>query len=76
MNPHRKFHLVFSIAMAAIMVFVMTFVITLANVGWVVNFTGLWLRAFTVAYVVAAPLIFFFAPVARKLTGRLLGVPA
>jgi len=76
MNPHKKFHLVFSVVMAAIMVFIMTFVITLANVGWVENFSSLWLHAFAVAYVVAAPLIFFLAPVARKLTGRLLDMPA
>jgi hypothetical protein len=76
MNPQKKFHLVFSIVMAAIMVFIMTFIITLANVGWVDGFVHLWLKAFAIAYVVAVPIIFFFAPVARKLTGRILGMPA
>ncbi|MDD2684978.1 MAG: DUF2798 domain-containing protein [Gallionella sp.] len=76
MNPQKKFHLVFSIIMAAMMVFIMTFVITLTNVGWVPNFISLWLHAFSVAYVVAVPIIFFLAPVARKLTGRMLGVTA
>lgn len=76
MNPQKKFHLVFSIVMAAIMVFIMTFIITLANVGWVEGFVLLWLKAFAIAYVVAVPIIFFLAPVARKLTGKILGMPA
>ncbi len=76
MNSQKKFHLVFSIVMAAIMVFIMTFIITLANVGWVDGFVRLWLKAFAIAYVVAVPIIFFFAPVARKITGRILGMPA
>jgi hypothetical protein len=74
MNPQKKFHLVFSIIMAAMMVCIMTFVITLTNVGWVPNFISLWLHAFSIAYVVAVPIIFFLAPVARKLTGHMLGV--
>lgn len=76
MNPHKKFHLVFSIVMAAFMVFIMTFIITLANVGWIDGFASLWLKAFAIAYVVAVPVIFFLAPLARKLTGRILGMPA
>jgi hypothetical protein len=76
MNPQKKFHLVFSIVMAAIMVFIMTFIITLTNVGWLDGFVHLWLRAFTIAYAVAVPIIFFLAPVARKLTGKILGMPA
>ena len=76
MNPQKKFHLVFSIVMAAVMAFIMTFIITLANGGWVEGFTHLWLKAFAIAYVVAVPIIFVLAPVARKLTGRILGMPA
>ncbi|MDO8989700.1 MAG: DUF2798 domain-containing protein [Sideroxyarcus sp.] len=76
MNPQKKFHLVFSLVMAAIMVFIVTFIITLVNVGWVEGFASLWLRAFSIAYVVAAPIIFFMAPIARKLTGKILGMPA
>ncbi len=57
------------------MVFIMTFVITLVNIGWVDNFLHLWARVFGIAYVVAVPAIFLLAPVARKLTGRLLDMP-
>lgn len=76
MNPQKKFHLVFSIVMGALMISLMTFVITFVNVGMVADFPGRWLRAFLIAYVVGVPVIFFLAPMARKITGRLLGMPA
>jgi hypothetical protein len=74
MNPQKKFHLVFSIVMAAMMVFLMTFVITLVNLGWVEHFFAAWAKSFVVAYLVAVPVIFFIAPVARKITGQILSV--
>lgn len=76
MNPQKKFHLVFSIIMGAMMVFLMTFVITLVNLGWVEHFVAAWMRSFLIAYVVAVPVIYFLAPVARKLTGQVLDVKA
>lgn len=74
MNPQKKFHLVFSFVMGAMMIFIMTFVITLVNVGWNAQFLTLWFKAFAIAYAVGVPVIFFLAPMARKVTGRLLGV--
>jgi hypothetical protein len=76
MNPQKKFHLVFSAVMGALMISLMTLVITFVNVGLVEDFVGRWLRAFLIAYVVGVPVIFFLAPMARKITGRLLGMPA
>lgn len=75
MNPQKKFHLIFSLMMGAMMVFLMSFVITLFNVGLAPDFLAKWAKAFGVAYLVAVPAIFFIAPVARKLTGRLLEMP-
>jgi hypothetical protein len=60
--------------MGAMMVFIMTFVITAANVGFPPDFTARWARAFALALVVAVPLIYFLAPVARRLTGRMTGI--
>ncbi|HSN79833.1 MAG TPA: DUF2798 domain-containing protein [Rhodoferax sp.] len=74
MHPQKKFHLVFSLIMGAMMIFLMTLVITFVNVGLTKNFFQLWMKAFGIAYVVGVPVIFFLAPVARKLTGRVLGV--
>lgn len=73
--PASRFHLVFSLLMAAIMVFIMTFVITSVNVGWPANFIALWAKAFGVAYLVATPVIYFLAPVARRLTTRFVHPP-
>lgn len=75
MNPQKKFHLVFSLVMGAMMIFVMTFVITLVNVGYSPAFLLIWMKAFAIAYVVGVPVIFFLAPVARKLTAGVLGAP-
>ncbi len=76
MQPQKKFHLLFSFVMGAMMIFLMTFVITTVNVGWGANFLQSWAKAFAVAYVVGVPVIFFLAPVARRITGKLLGMPA
>jgi predicted membrane channel-forming protein YqfA (hemolysin III family) len=73
--PKKRFHLVFSLLMGAMMVFLMTFVITLVNVGWQADFASRWLRAFLVAYGVAVPVIYYLAPVARKLTARFVETP-
>lgn len=75
MHPQKKFHLAFSMIMGLLMISLMTFVITAVNVGFVDDFLFLWSKAFIVAYAVGVPVIFFLAPVARKLTGRLLGMP-
>jgi hypothetical protein len=70
-----RFHLVFSILMAAIMLFPMTFVVTLVNVGRVPDFVAHWMKSFAVAYVVAVPLIYFLAPFVRGLAARLAESP-
>jgi len=74
MQPHMKFHLVFSLVMGAMMVSLMTFVITSVNLGFGPYFLAAWTKAFAIAYVIGVPVIFFLAPLARKLTGGLLGV--
>ncbi len=73
--PKSRFHLVFSLEMAALMVLIMTFVITSVNVGWPANFLLLWAKAFAVAYVVAVPVIYFLAPFARRFTARFVQLP-
>lgn len=74
MAPQKKFHLVFSVVMGAMMISIMTFVITLINVGPGPEFIARWGKAFAIAYCVGVPVIFFLAPVARKITGRMLGM--
>lgn len=74
MASPKKFHLVFSLIMGAMMVFLMTFLITAVNLGFGPDFLAAWAKVFGIAYVIAVPVIFFLAPIARKLTGSLLGV--
>lgn len=76
MAPQKRFHLVFSMIMGLLMISLMTFVITAVNVGFTPGFMARWGKAFAIAYVVGVPVIFFLAPVARRLTGKLLGMPA
>lgn len=64
------FHLVISLIMGALM----TFVITAVNLGFAPNFPSRRGKAFAIAYVVGFPVIFFIAPLARKLTGKLSGI--
>jgi hypothetical protein len=61
--------------MGAMMISLMTFVITAVNVGFGADFLGRWQKAFAIAYVVGVPVIYFLAPVARRLTGRLVEMP-
>jgi len=58
------------------MISIMTFVITLINVGWGPQFIFTWIKAFAIAYIIGVPVIFLLAPVARKITARLLGEAA
>ncbi len=74
MKPHIKFHLVFSIIMGALMISLMTLIITAVNLGVGPGFLAHWTKAFIVAYIIGTPVIFLVAPMARKITGGLLGV--
>jgi low affinity Fe/Cu permease len=74
MHPQKKFHMLFSVVMGAMMISIMTLVITWINVGLGPQFIAAWGKAFAIAYVVGVPVIFFLAPVARKITGRILGM--
>ena len=73
MPSPRKFHLVFSFVMGAMMLFFMTFVITALNLGFGPDFIAAWLRSFAIAYIVGVPTIYILAPIARKLTAKILG---
>lgn len=75
MNPQQKFHLVFSFIMGAMMISLMTFFITAINIGFTPDFPARWGKVFLMAYAIGVPVIFFLAPIARRLTSRLLGMP-
>ncbi|MCC6506702.1 MAG: hypothetical protein BWZ07_01241 [Alphaproteobacteria bacterium ADurb.BinA280] len=75
MTPAQRFQWVFAMLMGTAMVFGVTFAVTAFNTGFDEGFPLRWLRSFLVGWCVAVPMIYFLAPRARKLTGRLLGMP-
>jgi hypothetical protein len=70
-NP--KFQkVVFAFFMALIMSCLMSFVITVFNIGLNNQLVHLWLKAWAFAFFVAFPAITLVAPIANKLTIRLV----
>lgn len=70
-----KFRGVLAAIMAFLMAFVMSAVLTAVNTGVDAGFLGRWLQAFAVAWPIAIAAAFFFAPIARRWTSRLLATP-
>lgn len=73
--PKNRFHLVFSLLIGLMMVTVVTFVITLVNLGWTPDFFSKWGKVFIIAYAIATPIIYFFAPKIRMLTAKFVEMP-
>jgi len=73
--PKNRFHLVFSLLMGLVMVTLMTFVITLVNIGWTPDFFMKWAKVFVIAYAIAVPIIYFFAPKVRMFTAKFVEMP-
>tara|TARA_R110002049_G_scaffold144478_4_gene306749 strand:+ start:1414 stop:1647 length:234 start_codon:yes stop_codon:yes gene_type:complete len=69
-SKHQK--LVFAFFMALIMSCLMSFVITIFNIGLHHDLIHLWLKAWAFAFIVAFPAITLVAPIAQKLTVRLI----
>jgi len=45
----------------------MSFVVTMVNVGWSDQTIAKWLNSFFYAWIVGFPLMYFFAPIFRKI---------
>lgn len=73
--PARHFHLVFSLLMGLVMVTLMSFFITWMNLGFGPEFFSKWGRVFVLAYLLAVPIIYFLAPVVRRLVSRFVELP-
>ncbi len=69
----RKHHkIVFSFFMSLLMSCIMSLVISIFNVGLVSNIVGIWLRAWSFAFVVAFPTIVVVSPLVHKLVSLVL----
>jgi cytochrome c biogenesis protein CcdA len=69
----RFFPIVFAFFLTIMMVFIVTGVGTAMNVGFPPDFFARWMKAWIVAWMVAFPVAIFIAPLARRLTERVLG---
>ena len=49
------------------MILIMSFVVTMVNVGWGDQTISKWLNSFFYAWIVGFPLMYFFAPIFRKI---------
>ena len=67
-----KARFIFPVVMSAMMVFMVTLLVTIINLGLPPDFLRQWVKAFVLAWPVAAATAFFAIPVARRVTGRIV----
>ncbi len=72
MFPAKFQAIIFAFIMSGFMAFLMSGILTFINLGWFDGFIGAWLRAYLYAHACAFPLVFVFAPLSRRITGRLI----
>src|SRR5690242_20328485 len=68
-----KSRLVLAMLMSSVMALMVTLVATMLNLGLRPDFVLLWLKAYAVAWPIAAVTAFFVLPAARRLTERIVG---
>ncbi|MBU3919065.1 MAG: DUF2798 domain-containing protein [Alphaproteobacteria bacterium] len=73
--PVRLFQPLFGLFMAFFMSFLMSGAITALNIGFPPDFSGRWMHAWGIAFVLAYPAILIVAPVARRLALRFAESP-
>ena len=69
-----KVRLVLSIVMTSVMVLMVTLVATWLALGFDPHFLRQWIKAYFVAWPIAAATAFLFMPTAQRITGRIIGV--
>jgi len=65
-------HIIFAFFMALLMSGLMSFVISVFNVGFVNNILTIWLKAWSLSFVVAFPAVIVVSPVVRKLVSLVI----
>lgn len=64
--------LILSLLMSSVMVLMVTLLVTYLNLGLVPGFFTQWVKAYFIAWPVAAGTAFLIMPAARKLTDRIV----
>jgi hypothetical protein len=67
MIPKRFTNLVFSLFMSFIMSGMMSCIVTFINVGAVENFLFIWLKAWSMAFIIAFPILLLLTPMVKRL---------
>jgi hypothetical protein len=67
-----KARLILSLLMSSIMVLMVTLLVTFLNLGFAPDFLTQWVKAFVIAWPVAAGTAFMIMPGARRLTDRII----
>ena len=68
-----KARLILALLMSSVMVLMVTLLVTFLNLGLGSDFFMQWVKAYFIAWPVAAVTAFFVMPPARRLTERLVG---
>ena len=69
-----KGRFIFPVVMTAILVFIVSFLVTLINLGPSPEFVRRWLKAFSLAWPLAAVVAYAAIPIARRLTALIVGL--
>ena len=69
-----KARMILSLLMSSVMVLMVTLIVTLLNLGLAPDFLTQWLKAYLLAWPVAASTAFLIMPPARRLTDRLVAL--
>jgi hypothetical protein len=69
-----KPRLILALLMSSVMVAMVTFLVTILELGLRADFLGKWVKAYFVAWPVAAITAFVIMPPARRLTERIVAV--
>ncbi|MBY9066378.1 DUF2798 domain-containing protein [Hyphomonas sp. WL0036] len=73
--PVRLFQPLFGLFMAFFMSFLMSGAITAINIGFPADFASRWMHSWGLAFMLAYPAILIVAPIARRLTLKLVESP-
>ncbi len=74
--PPRFAPFLFGFVLSALMSFIVSGIATVRNAGFVDGFLNLWINAWLPSWIIAFPTVLIVAPMARRLVGMIVKVPA
>lgn len=74
--PSRFAPILFGFILSALMSFLVSGIATFRHAGLVDGFFGMWISAWLPSWLIAFPVVLVVAPIARRIVGALITVPA